>query len=130
MSVYLIPIQVLLLLFLLFAFSRVYLRFRERTIHFGTFLFWSALWVLAMVSVMYPQFTTWVANKIGIGRGADAVIYASLLLLFYLVYRTNVLLENVRQEMTELVRKIALDQETRNKNTATSSKRKEGKKRA
>ena len=110
-----IPIQIVLILFLLFAFSRVYLRFREGTVHFGTFLFWSAVWILALVGVLYPNFTTWLANKIGIGRGADAVIYLSLAIIFYLVYRTNVFVENIRQEITELTRKIALDQETRNK---------------
>jgi len=110
-----IPIQFILILFLSFAFSRVYLRFREGTVHFGTFIFWSAIWILAMVGVLYPNFTTWLANKIGIGRGADAVIYISLAIIFYLVYRTNVFVENIRQEITELSRKIALEMEENEK---------------
>jgi hypothetical protein len=106
-----IPIQILLLLFLLFAFSRVILRFREGKVHFGEFLFWSGVWLFAIVGVIFPQFTTWIAQKIGIGRGADAVIYFSLALLFYLIYRTNVHLENVRQDITDIVKKLALESE-------------------
>lgn len=115
MNIILVPIQILFLFFLLFAFTRVYLRFREGTIHLGAFLFWSSIWALAMVSVLYPDFTTAIARKIGIGRGADAVIYGSLVLLFYLVYRTNVLLENLRHDITKLTRKIALNQKISNK---------------
>ena len=65
--------------------------------------------------MLYPNFTTWLANKIGIGRGADAVIYLSLAIIFYLVYRTNVFVENIRQEITELSRKIALEMEENEK---------------
>ena len=115
MQVLLIPIQIVLLVFILFAFSRAWLRFRERTINIGTFLFWSSIWGLATIGILNPQLTTRIAKTVGIGRGADVVIYASLVLLFYLVYRTNVLLENLRHELTELVRKIALQKEKRSK---------------
>jgi hypothetical protein len=107
MNIIFLPIQILLILFLVFAFTRVILRFKEASITPGTFLFWSAIWILALVGVVEPEFTTWVANKIGIGRGVDAIIYISLVILFYLVYRTNVHLENVRHEITELTRKAA-----------------------
>ncbi len=109
MTFLLIPIQIFLLLFILFAFSRVWLRFRERTITLKTFFFWACIWALAIIGILEPQATTRIARAVGIGRGADAVIYASLVLLFYLMYRTNVLLENLRHELTKLVRKIALE---------------------
>jgi hypothetical protein len=118
----LIPIQLILLLFLVFAFSRVYLRFREGALHLGTFVFWSVIWLLAIVGVLFPEFTTYLANKVGIGRGADAVIYISLALLFYLVYRTNVHLENIRQNITDLVKKLALEsEEEKSKKTPKST---------
>lgn len=117
-----IPIQIFLLLFLVFAFSRVILRFREGTLHFGELIFWSGVWLFAIVGVIFPQFTTWIAQTIGIGRGVDAVIYFSLVLLFYLVYRTNVHLENIRQDITDIVKKLALQDEKRTKRTKTSKK--------
>jgi hypothetical protein len=112
MSLSFFPFQVILIIFLLFAFSRVFLRFREGSVGSGAFLFWSGIWLLALVGVIEPGFTTYFANRLGIGRGVDVIIYLSVLLLFYLMYRTNVHLENLRHEITKLTRKIALDRET------------------
>lgn len=115
MSSLFLPIQIVLLLFLIFAFSRVYLRFTEGTVRTTTFIFWTIIWFIATIGVLFPQMTTVIANRLGIGRGADAVIYTSLLLLFYLVYRTNVYLENVKHEITELTRRIALSDHKKRK---------------
>ncbi len=105
---YFLPIQILILIFLLFAFTRVILRYRDGTIPFGMFLFWTGIWILASLSVIKPDFTTFIAQKAGIGRGADAVIYASLVVIFYLIFRLMVSIENLRHEITRLIREIAL----------------------
>jgi hypothetical protein len=106
--------QVVLSVFLLFALSRVVLRLKEGQLRIGEFLFWSGLFILALLGVIEPKFTTYVAHLIGIGRGADVVIYASIALLFYLIFRTNILLENVRSEITELVRRQAIKEAEEN----------------
>jgi hypothetical protein len=110
------PIQVLLILFLLFAISRVILRHKDGNLTLGEFLFWFGLFTFALLGVIEPAFTTYVAETLGIGRGADVVMYASIALLFYLIFRTNIHLEETRHEITKLVRLIALNQhETRSK---------------
>lgn len=104
-------IQILLIVFLLFAVSRVVLRFRDKKLHLGEFIFWSGLFIIAAVGVVFPNLTTRIANLLGIGRGADLIIYGSIATLFYLVFRLYVLLEDVRHEITEVVRKVALHKE-------------------
>lgn len=101
-------IQILLIVFLLFAVSRVILRFRDKKLHLGEFIFWSGLFIIAAFGVIFPNYTTKVANLLGIGRGTDLILYGSIATLFYLVFRLYVLLEDVRHEITEVVRKIAL----------------------
>jgi len=108
MNLLLLPIQLILSLFLLFAVSRVYLRFKEGTINLGTFLFWIGIWILAFFSIFHPDFTSYWAQLLGVGRGADVLIYISIALLFYLIFRTNVMIENLREEISRLVREIAL----------------------
>lgn len=117
MSVITIPLQLLALLFLLFAFSRVWLRAREGSVGWGMFWFWTLVWLLAMVAVVKPELTTQLARRMGVGRGVDAAIYISIVLLFYLQFRSNVSVENLRHEITKLTREIALsnDQKTRAK---------------
>lgn len=108
MNLLLIPLQTGAVVFLLFAFSRVWLRAREGSIGWGMFLFWTSIWLLALLAVIRPEFTTTVANELGVGRGVDAVVYTSIVILFYLNFRSNVLIENLRHEITKLTREIAL----------------------
>lgn len=105
------PIQILLSIFLVFAVSRVYLQAQKGGLHFGELLFWGSLFSVAIVGVFDPKFTNFLAEQLGIGRGVDVVLYISVVLLFYLIFRTNVMLEDTRHEITKLVREIALQNE-------------------
>lgn len=56
-----------------------------------------------------PQTTDVIASKLGVGRGVDVVIYVSLMVLFYVVFRLFIKIEEVEREITTLVRKLAID---------------------
>ena len=107
------PLRLLLSLFLLFAISRAVLRRKEGTISLGTFFFWTAIWVLATVGIIRPDFTTYLAKNLGIGRGADVVVYASIMILFYLLFRTHIMIENLRHEITQVIRELSLKEATK-----------------
>lgn len=102
------PIQFILIIFIVFALSRVYLRVKEGTFSFGEALFWLGLFSISAFGVIDPGFTTFLARQLGIGRGADVAIYLSIVLLFYMIFRIHVMMENLRHEHTKLVREIAL----------------------
>lgn len=106
-------IQVILSIFLLFALSRVVLQVRTAKLTISAFLFWTALFILALAGVLDPNLTSYVAKYVGIGRGTDIVLYLSIVLLFYLVFRLSISLEEVRREVTKLVRKLALEEQKR-----------------
>lgn len=110
-------IQILLSFFLLFVLSRVVLQVRGSKISLGAFLFWSGLFIFALAGVLDPNLTSYVANFLGIGRGSDVVIYISIALLFYLLFRLSIALEETRREITELVRKITFEPELPKHNT-------------
>ena len=101
-------IQVGLTVFLLFAISRVFARFRSSEVSVPGLILWSAIFGSAILAVLFPSVTTQVAKQIGIGRGVDAVVYASIVLLFYLVFRLYVFIQDIRRDISELVTKIAL----------------------
>lgn len=104
-----ILVQLILIFFLIFALTRVVLRYRGGQLTALEFGFWSLLFFLAAVGVLAPELTTKVATVLGIGRGADLAVYTSIVVLFYLVFRIYVVIEDVRQEITELIRQIALE---------------------
>lgn len=64
--------------------------------------------VAAILSVLFPQWLTWVASLIGVGRGTDLLLYALVLMFLtfvYTQYRRNLALQ---RQLTLLARKIAL----------------------
>lgn len=101
-------IQIFLLLFILFALSRVILRIREKVLPAKTGFFWILVWLAALAGILLPKTTTRIASLFGVGRGVDVIVYLSLALLFYLVFRIYVMIEDLRHEVTFLVRQIAL----------------------
>lgn len=103
-----LPIQLVLLVFVLFAASRAVLQFRGGTIRFGALMFWLIIWIVALLAIFYPETTTKMARVLGIGRGVDVIVYASIAILFYLVFRLHVYLENIRTEISRLVREVSL----------------------
>ncbi len=112
--------QAILSIFVLFALSRVFLRFRSGEVTFFGFIFWVLLFGSALAIIIYPSISGDIARILGIGRGVDLVIYASIVLLFYLVFRLYVYLQDLRHELTKLVQKLAM-KELNGKNEKKSS---------
>lgn len=100
--------QFLFTLFILFAISRAILRFKEGKISFLALLGWVFLWLWVGIIIWIPGVTTHIAKILGIGRGADLIIYGSIVTLFYLIFRIYVKLEDIERQITQLARKIAL----------------------
>lgn len=113
----LLPIQLLLFLFVIFAASRAVLQFRGGTIRFGMLSFWLMVWIFALIAIFYPEQTTQFAKILGINRGADIIMYASISLLFYLVFRLYVYLESMRTEISTLIREMSLKKITKGKHS-------------
>lgn len=101
-------IQIVLVLFSFFALTRVYLRLREKVISPKTAFFWILIWIAALIGTLLPKTTTQIASIFGVGRGVDVIVYISLVLLFYLVFRIYVMIQDIRHEITSVIRKVAL----------------------
>ena len=94
--------------FCLFALSRVFLRMRKSEISKGEFAFWTGLWSIIIIIAIIPRTTNFLAQIVGIGRGADLALVSAVILLFYLNFRLYVKISNTEQEITKLVRQLAL----------------------
>lgn len=102
-------IQIILIIFALFALSRAFLRFKDNKLTKYEFLFWAVIWVAVIIVGIIPNITIILSNKFGIGRGIDLVIYISIIALFYLIFRLYVKLESMEKEITTVVRRVALN---------------------
>ena len=103
------PIQLLLLAFTLFALWRVLQKHRSGGLGTMQSLRWLLVWFGAILVASFPATTNFLADALGLWRGADLVFYTSLLVIFYLIFRIHLALDRVQQEITEIVRSLALD---------------------
>ena len=101
-------IQIFLILFIIYVVIKVALRYRDKIISLQEFVLWTIFWFLVGFVVILPDTTSLVANIVGVGRGVDLVIYISILILFYLIFRVLVRLDKIDKDVTKIVRKIAL----------------------
>jgi hypothetical protein len=108
-------IQMLVTLFVLFAWSRAFFRMRDKNISIGEFSFWSLIWIAVLIVNLFPGLTSIVSGFVGIGRGMDLAVYAGITLLFYLMFRLYVKIDTQSKELTKLVREIAIKEAKKKK---------------
>ena len=95
----------------MFAWSRVFKKYRLGETKLKELVLWSIFWIVAGIITIVPNSTYIVANFVGIGRGADLVIYVSLALLFYILFRVFYRLEKIEKNITQITRELALKDE-------------------
>lgn len=101
-------IQILLTTFAAFGFLAAVSRFRRGGIGFRQLTLWTLLWGAVVVVVLRPETASDVARRLGVGRGADVVVYLSIAALFYLQFRLFARLEDQERQITKLARELAL----------------------
>jgi len=102
-------IQVLIVAFAAFALSRVVVRFKKGTISLVEGIFWVLFWIAVAIVGVVPDVTYRLAALLGVGRGVDAVSYVTLLMLCYFAFRQRIMIRSLEQQLTQLVRKLALE---------------------
>ena len=100
--------QILIILFALFAFSRAVLRLRGKEITAKEFFLWSVVWIAVIVVAALPSTAIFVSSALGIGRAVDLLLYASIIVLFYLMFRLYVKAEKLEHAITSLTREVAI----------------------
>lgn len=71
-------------------------------------LFLASFVVVAILSILFPEWLSRMANFLGVGRGTDLLLYG--LVLAFLVYVSTAYRRNVQldRKLTEIAREIAL----------------------
>ena len=103
-------IKTVLLLFILFVVVRTVIRFYCKEVHSRELVVWLVFWGLVSFAVATPKLTDVAANLLGVSRGADLLVYISVLVLFYVVFRISIKLEKIDKALTKVVRKEALEE--------------------
>jgi len=97
-----IVLSVALILLGLYAYSQ---KSRSR------FVAWAMLivCVLGELFVLYPEFSNEIARLVGVGRGADLIMYCFIVASLGLILNLHLRLHAITEDMTTLARKMALN---------------------
>ncbi|PIX61980.1 hypothetical protein CO057_03345 [Candidatus Uhrbacteria bacterium CG_4_9_14_0_2_um_filter_41_50] len=106
--------QIALIAFSLFGILHVSRQYRSQKVSVYWFLIWFVFWLIVIAVALFPEATDIIADYVGVEKGADLIAYIAIVVLSYSMYRVLVRLERMRQEMTDLTRKIAIEKEKNN----------------
>ncbi len=100
--------QIIAILLGLIAITLSILRFRDGKMSLGMLIVWFLIWLIVIFIAIFPNSTNYLAIITGIGRGLDFVLILGLLLSFYLIFKMYNKIENIEEELTDLVRELAI----------------------
>lgn len=75
-------------------------------------LLWLTLWLGSGAALLWPRMTVIVAKRVGIGRGADLVLYLGVVLTLMGFFYIYTRFRRLDRQITQLVRALAVDNPT------------------
>ena len=73
------------------------------------FVLWFIIWGGIFVLALFPQFVQFAADITGLESGVNALIFFGFIFLFYLTLRLYIIVEHLEREITNIVRKKAVE---------------------
>ncbi|HKU44962.1 MAG TPA: DUF2304 domain-containing protein [Polyangiales bacterium] len=70
---------------------------------------WLSIWTVGAVATIWPRSTVLVARWLGIGRGADLLLYSSVLLMLVGFFYVYARFRRLDRQITVLVRRLAIE---------------------
>lgn len=62
----------------------------------------------AVLFILWPDLTTIIAKKVGVGRGADLIFYVSILIFWFVILKLYSRVRRLEQLFTTIIRNDAL----------------------
>lgn len=107
-------IQIIVSIFLLLTILKTLARKKSKELSLKETIAWLIVWLGTGFIFWFPKYTTRIANILGIGRGADLIIYSSIIILAYLIFRIFIHLDRIEKNITKLTREEALKNTEKN----------------
>jgi len=101
--------QAIALIIIAFFIARLYWQKKKNHLGANEFLFWLIFWLLAAVVIISLRWIDRLVLGLGFtGSGIEVLLYLSVALLFYFVFRLRLKFEKIEKDITEIVKNIAL----------------------
>jgi hypothetical protein len=107
-------IQYLLSFLILLIVYRVVIKWKQGILTSRDLVFWTGFWLVVGIIILLPDTTSYLAEIVGVGRGADLIVYLSIVLIFYIIFQMTIKVEKIERNITKVVRTVAMKDEIEN----------------
>jgi hypothetical protein len=97
-----------LTIFVAFVLVRLLLRYRDGDLSLFRAIAWAVLWIAIVAISWRPEISETLTRWSGVGRPVDLLYAISIVFLFYALFSVYLRLEQLQQQLTQLVRELAL----------------------
>ena len=102
-------IDIIILIFAVFALSRTVLRFKDKAIEWKEFVFWTIVWVILIALVILKHKLGFLTKVLGLTDPFKTAVIVAIVILFYLMFRLYVKTDKTEQAITKIIRNIAIN---------------------
>jgi len=103
-------LQIIITILVIIALSVIVNKKKANKLSLGQAFTWGIMWLIVLIVFWYPESTNYLANTLGIGRGADLIIYAAILVMFYMLFRMYLTIDKLSSDITKVVRKVGIEE--------------------
>lgn len=100
--------QILLSAIILYILWRTYVAYKKKNLSESFVVVWGLFWIGVLILIFQQNFVSSVAHALGISRGVDLVIYISLIVIFFMLYKVLIVINELERQITQVVRKTAI----------------------
>lgn len=101
-------INILIIIFGIFALSRVLKNIKSKNEDKTGMLFWIIFWITIIFVSLFPGLIDSLFLFFGIESAAEVGLYGIVILLAYMIFRMYIKIEETEKKITKIVRTIAI----------------------
>lgn len=101
--------QIIALIIISYFLARLFWQKQKKEINVNEFVFWFIFWLFAAGAIVLLKWIDKIVASMGFsGSGIEVLIYISIVILFYFIFKLRLKMEKIEKNITKIVREISL----------------------
>ena len=101
--------QIIALIIIAFFLARLFWQKQKKQVNANEFIFWLIFWLFAATAIISLKWIDKLVASIGFsGSGIDILLYITVIILLYLIFKLRLRLVKIEKDITKIVRNIAI----------------------
>ncbi len=104
--------QIIGLIIIIYFLIRLYSQKKQKQINANEFYFWLIFWIIAGAAILLLKQIDLLVRNLGFtASGIDVLLYLAVVMLFYFVFRLRIRMARMEQDITKVVKEVAIRNE-------------------